>query len=54
MNNTTTLDEFRKIISQAMIEKGVEPPAYGSDKEKKLYQQWLAGKEKLKGTNLGN
>lgn len=45
---TTTIDEFRKIITMEFSKKGIKPPIHGGEKEQLLYQQWLKGEEKLK------
>lgn len=41
MTNNTLIKEFREIIQQAFIDKGIRPPQEGSKKEQELYLQWL-------------
>lgn len=46
-NNIQSIEEFRKIITDEYITKGIKPPFPDGEKEKILYQQWLDGKKKL-------
>lgn len=47
MQSDYSLEEFRKLIRDQYSSKGIIPPAADSAEEKKLYEQWLKGKEKL-------
>lgn len=42
-----TLEEFRELISEKLIIKGITPPVPGSEKEQEMYQKYLKGLNKL-------
>ena len=48
-NDAVTIEEFRKILTDQYIQKGVKPPIPGGEKEKQLYKSWIEGKQKLEG-----
>lgn len=41
------IDNFRLIIRAELSEKGIIPPVENSDEEKRLYEQWLKGFDRL-------
>lgn len=48
MKESTTIEDFRKILKEELVKKGVIPPEEGGDEERLLYVRWLKGKELLK------
>ncbi len=51
MNQVVTIEEFRKLLANQYIQKGLKPPIQNGEKEKQLYQNWIQGVKKLQGNS---
>ncbi len=45
--SSLTLEAFRRQFIEQLVAKGIKPPQPNSEKEKKMYKQWLEGQQKL-------
>ena|GEM_PF-4499137 len=43
-----TIEQFREETYPALISKGVEPPEKDSSAEKRMFERWRRGSEKLR------
>lgn len=42
-----TIEQFRSEAYPRYIEKGIEPPEAGSEREQELFGRWIAGWKKM-------
>jgi hypothetical protein len=52
MNQSSTLEQFRKYLEAEFTAKGIIPPPAGSPEEKELYERWQAGADRLKAMDV--